>query len=67
MICTLEIEDAKHLKEAIKNSYYVASLESDIKNDIPLANYYNEIFEVSIWEEKQVFTTNVKIKLKGLF
>ena len=42
VICTIELEDALHLKEAIKNAYYVASLEANIKVDLPLANYYNE-------------------------
>lgn len=26
VICTIELEDAIHMKEAIKNAYYIASL-----------------------------------------
>ena len=42
VICTIELEDALHLKEAVKNAYYIASLEANINLDVPLANYYNE-------------------------
>ena len=66
IICPIEIEDSLHLKEAMKNAYYVASLKSQIKTDIPLANYYNEQFDVSIWEENQVFDTTVFFTEKGL-
>jgi len=59
VICTIETEDAIHFKEALKNAYYSASLEANIKLDLPLANYYNEKFEVAIWEENQIIETEV--------
>ncbi len=55
MICTLEQEDAFYFREAIKNAYYIAQLQSYIPKDTPLANYKTEQFDVSIWEENQVF------------
>jgi hypothetical protein len=42
MLCTLELEDAFYFREAMKNAYYVAQMQSHIAKDTPLPNYETE-------------------------
>ena len=66
MICTIYPEESEFLKLALKNAYYMASMDASIKEEIPLAPYLSQSFSTVIWEEDKFVERNIVFNKNAL-